>query len=274
MRVLVLSGGGSKGAYQAGAIATLSSKISWDGYCGVSVGALNAAFLAKWRTDHYGAQALVNMWRGIDNGDVKRWWWWPFNKRSIYSSAPLRMLVDENLDHSAIKISGKRLRVGAVSLTSGAYRLWTECDEDITEGVLASSAFPAGLEPVEARGELWADGGLRNVTPLKAAIDMGATEIDVIMCQPRGMAKAEIGGIIDVGIRSLDIMMNEIIETDLQVATLYNLLATCGETTKRYIPINVLRPTDPLEMSPLDFDRKGIASAITVGMRDAQRLIS
>lgn len=48
MRALVLSGGGVKGAFEVGVLRKLldEEKVDYDIYCGVSVGALNASFLA------------------------------------------------------------------------------------------------------------------------------------------------------------------------------------------------------------------------------------
>lgn len=49
MKILVLSGGGTKGAFQAGVLRELleeEPQLDYDGFVGISVGALNSAFLA------------------------------------------------------------------------------------------------------------------------------------------------------------------------------------------------------------------------------------
>lgn len=67
---LVLSGGGAKGCFQAGAVETLWSRgFRPDIICGVSVGALNAAKLAEGETDS--ATLLRSIWEGIAVGTYR-----------------------------------------------------------------------------------------------------------------------------------------------------------------------------------------------------------
>lgn len=62
MKALVLSGGGAKGAYEAGLTTTLIAEFGeqFDIICGTSIGAINAAFLAQ----DDGA-ALADLWHSI-----------------------------------------------------------------------------------------------------------------------------------------------------------------------------------------------------------------
>ena len=67
MRALVLSGGGAKGAYEAGLISTLIHEYheDFDIICGTSIGAINAAFLAQEKVDE-----LTTMWQTIENRNI------------------------------------------------------------------------------------------------------------------------------------------------------------------------------------------------------------
>ena len=69
-RALVLSGGGSKGAFEVGAIAHLinKKKLDFQLFTGTSVGALNAAFLGQARNHQELqelAEELTGLWLGI-----------------------------------------------------------------------------------------------------------------------------------------------------------------------------------------------------------------
>jgi NTE family protein len=74
---LVLSGGGARGAYQAGALLGLASilernrRTPFGIICGTSAGAINAAMLAC-RADSFrtGVARLVRLWRGIRVSDI------------------------------------------------------------------------------------------------------------------------------------------------------------------------------------------------------------
>lgn len=74
---LVLAGGGARGAYEAGALATLLPYLEERGerpgiVLGTSIGALNGAFLAA--TAHLSAEVatgkLIEAWRGVAFSDI------------------------------------------------------------------------------------------------------------------------------------------------------------------------------------------------------------
>ena len=69
---LVLAGGGARAAYQAGVVCylrELAPEIPYPIITGVSAGAINAAFLAG-HPGQYGAEALVDCWRNINQDKV------------------------------------------------------------------------------------------------------------------------------------------------------------------------------------------------------------
>jgi len=74
---VVLPGGGGRGAYEAGALSILLPALEARGeririYCGTSVGAINAAFLASRAelSPSDQAEALVTRWRELRKGDL------------------------------------------------------------------------------------------------------------------------------------------------------------------------------------------------------------
>jgi NTE family protein len=283
MRALVLSGGGAKGAYEVGAIKYLLGELNRDYgiLCGVSVGALNASFLSMYaRGDERKASTeLEQMWLTIDDRHVyRRWCLWPLSvlwRPSVFNSKPLQDLVRSNLEPARLQSSGKKLRVGAVDLGTGVYRTWNERDADIVDGVLASSAFPAFLTPVEIGGKLYTDGGVRDVTPLEDAFQLGATEIDVVVCSPAGVTGAfkNKPKTLDVALRALATMEAEIDRWDLKVADLYNQLAALHAVEgKRQVPIRVLRPTEDILENSLGFDPGKIVDNIQRGYNEAKKV--
>lgn len=289
MRALVLSGGGVKGAYQAGAIAHLvgDRNIPYDLVCGVSVGAINAAYLAQYPVNLLPAVAqeaawgLIELWKGIRTKHIRRHWL-PFSflqgffKGSLYSSAPLRKMLNKTLDPKRVLDSGRQLKIGAVSLTDGRYRFWHEYSPDLTQGVLASSSFPVALEYVNARKHLWTDGGTRNITPLKAAIDAGATDVDVVLTftGSKGSMSDQKPNLWERGRRELNIMINEIQENDLKICGLVNDLIDAGaDKEKKKINLRIIRPTRHLPINPLKVDPKQVELAIWRGRDDAREAV-
>lgn len=283
MRALVLLGGGSKGAYQVGAISHLIGErgVVYDMYCGVSVGALNSAMLSMFKEgDERNATAtLLKVWHGISTLAVKKSWR-PFGlihmlwKPSVYDSSPLIDLVKSTMDATKIRSSGKSLAVSAVSLNTGEFRTFWEDHPAIIDAVLASSAFPAMLTPIKIDGQLWIDGGLRSGNLLKSAIDKGIDSIDVIMTSPaeNPIEFSKDPNAVDVIVRSLDVISDEMMEADLRVTQLINRLVDAKRLDKKNIKLRVLRPKYRLPAKTLEFDPKEIKYMIDLGHNDALTL--
>ena len=104
-RALVLSGGTAKGAFQAGMLKGLAKQdtnLCFDIIRGVSVGALNAAFLAQHDTGpknfQKGVAALHEIWKKkIENDSVYVRRRGIFGKNSEYSTKPLETRLTADL---------------------------------------------------------------------------------------------------------------------------------------------------------------------------------
>jgi NTE family protein len=275
MRALVLSGGGAYGSFQAGVIKELMKKNKYDLICGVSVGALNGSFVSQYSNQVEAGLRLKKMWLSIDNRSVyKKWFFWPLSvlwKSSIYDSTPLKKLIKENISPALIK--DVVCSVGVVDHQTGKYStiVLNDMENEKVHGFIqASSAFPAFLNPFKYKGKTYYDGGLRNITPLTDAINLGGEKIDVVMCQPKGISRMTDRDpkVFGIAKRVIDILMSEIIENDIEIAKLHNRLLrnSCGDDDKRLIDINVYRPLDDLPIkSSLDFDPKKIKQSLAIG---------
>lgn len=293
MRALVLSGGASKGAYQVGVLKHLMGDLEthYDLVCGVSVGAINGAWLSMFPEGQEKPciEQLENLWRGLRTKDVYVSWVnlpgflrylgflvAPF-KSSIYNSRPIEELLKEKFDPKLIEKSGKQLKVGAVSLNSGLYKLFDQDHPEIVKAVAASAAFPTAFSPVEIDGEFWLDGGIKEVTPLKAAIQAGATEIDIIITasskrKPKDYTEAP--KLFTLAPRVLSLMSDEVLDNDVNRALELNDLIKEGAVIpgKRYIPMRVFRPEQSLTPNSLDFEQKYIAPMIDKGYQVAKEV--
>lgn len=281
MRALVLSGGGVKGAYQIGVLKHLIMDLGrqYDVLCGVSVGALNTSFLSMFSKEEEkeGFQSLLDFWLTVDNDKVWKSWC-PFGKvhalwlKSMYNSQPLIDTVHSRLKLDAIRKSGRKVCVGAVSLTTGEYKSFTQDDDSFVDGVLASSAFPSGLKPILIDGDLYTDGGVKHVTPLKEAIDLGADQIDVIMCSPPKNVSGydNNSSTIKLALRTIELMCDEITDADLKIAKLYNKIAYLDpDSGKKFIDMKIVRPDVDLVSDSLQFDKNEIKMMIDKGYKDA-----
>jgi len=219
----------------------------------------------------------LGLWSRVKNENVKKSWFmgalaalW---KRSVYDSTPLQKWIDSELDLDLLAKSGKLLRVGCTSWRTGQYTFATEKDPNIKKWVMASSSYPVFLLPVEIDGDLWTDGGLRNVTPLGEAIRLGADEIDVVMCSrpdvPSDWDWSKASAIPDFLMQSLGIMGDQVMMADLQVCGLKNDIAELNDKYKK-VKIRVLRPSVPLAVEAMDFSQEAVQRMIQIGYEDAQ----
>lgn len=174
INVLVLSGGGSHGAFGAGLLAGWRERDrpEFNVVTGVSTGALLAthAFLGTLQDD----ETLREVYTTVRDGDIfrKRWFFTlPFSS-SIATLAPLerliaRVVTDETIDRVG-HAGSRRLFVATTNMDEGRLKVWDltalarEEEYDTYRAVLlASSAVPGIYPPVELNGALHCDGGVR-----------------------------------------------------------------------------------------------------------------
>lgn len=290
---LVLSGGGARGAFQfrAEKYAREEKKYKWDVIAGVSVGALNGVILAM---EEYGR--LEKLWTTITNdkvytGSMSLWRILLralFGAKSILGNEPLWQILDRELERDKFKID---VKVGVVSLSTGEYQMlgpsdFTEFDE-FKRAVLASTAIPIIWAPVVVSPDLqnMVDGGVRNISPLADVLDADPEEIVIINCSPQEPGKAEttLGNIFDIGRRTLDVAMNEILAADVREFIRINEMVKQAEkhglTLKKengdpfkYFKCQLIEPDETLD-DTLDFSSAAIKRSMDAGWEKAKRVL-
>jgi len=278
---LVLSGGGSKGAFQVGALKYFAEQnYTYNKFCGVSVGAINAAHLAMHKDFAKGVESLERLWLDLNTESVHRRWF-PFGyfhalwKLSARDSSPLQELINCKFDIAKLRETGNKLYVGAVSLRTREYRLFDQDCPNIVEAIIGSSAFPGMLEPGYIEDQYWVDGGVRNVTPLKAAIQSGANKIDAIIASASvGVQLPEPKNVLNVLMTTLEILVDEVLINDIKMAEMYNRLLSVGALEdKRVIELRKVISLNPLPGDSLEFNPTDIKCMIAMGYEAARRQI-
>jgi NTE family protein len=286
---LVLSGGGAKGAFQVGAekYAREVKGYQWDIIAGVSVGALNGALLA---TESY--QRLFELWNTITRDQVLTGGFnlisiikLLFGAQSFLGNEPLRQLIEREFDPEQIQAD---LRIGAVDLVSGEYVQFTAGDPHLREALLASTAIPVVWTPVyvSPHYQSMVDGGVRNLSPLGDVLGEDPDEIVIINCNMQSPLVLDNPpkNILQIGLRTLDIMQNEMFINDLKVFKRINHLVMeaggYGVTLHnpkngkpyKYFECKVIEPDMPLG-DTLDFSQEHIQFALKQGVRRAREVL-
>lgn len=168
---VVLSGGGTKGAFQAGVIAQLGLKP--DLVVGTSIGAINAMV---W--NFKGQDEMAKTWHSVDSrSDWLGLNWSHGFLDGIYHSKPLRKWLDDVWISGTPRFKSYACRV---DMTTGALEYVPHDSIRYTDAVVDSGTVPVAMRP-EAE---YVDGGVREKVPLRFAVGAGCDEIHVVMCNP------------------------------------------------------------------------------------------
>lgn len=311
-KILVLAGGSVKGAYQAGVVrAVFEAGFRPDAIYGISAGSMNASFLVN----NFGIQALEND-GNIDFPqaavDLSEFWVKNINtpeslalRRGTYDlgmsairrnfeglldTTPLRDILHNNIQIRNLNSSPIQLKVGAVDIMNGSIIYADPTYEHFLDYVMASYAIPI-LMPVVNIGGLrkmaFLDGGLRDVAPIRKAMNDGATEIVCIACHTRNIEGGDFpyGNLLALVDRVMDIAVNECLNADLDWAEFRNeclpLDGSEGEfgilKGQSRIKLKIIRPQKPLNIDIQGFDQEDIQRMILLGYqhgRDEMALYS
>lgn len=209
-RALILGGGGAKGAFQVGMLKRLVEEEGLDFQIlrGVSVGALNAAYLAQAATGSGSLEALKTQLGALErlwteriegNSSVYNERFWGYVGAlawtdSLYDFSPLQNLIETDLDLERLRGSGRDFSVGVTSLVSGRYQEVRPSDPLFKAKLRASAAIPVIFPHVSLpeEEEAYVDGGARNITPLKSAFGAQPDELYVLMTSQASFANGEV----------------------------------------------------------------------------------
>ena len=180
----VLGGGGHLGAHEVGMLrALLERGIVPDLVLGTSIGAINGAVVADDPTPE-AAGRLEEVWTRIDSSDafaggiLGRIGTLVRTRTHLHDNDGLRAMLDDALGSRRIEDLMVPFQCVAASIESASEHWFTE--GPLTEAILASSAVPGILPPVQVGGEHFVDGGVVNSIPVGRALALGARTIYVM----------------------------------------------------------------------------------------------
>ncbi len=251
-RALVISGGGSKGAFAVGVIKRLQREypeLEFDIFVGTSTGSLMAPLVALGEMD-----MLENFYTNKKTEDIvitgnlgDR-----IGELSIFDTTPLQELVVNNYPdqrYAALLATGKKIFLNTVCLQTGDLVVFTNdthpkqgeyygvrtlvSGDHFRRAIMASASQPVFMPPIRVNlkvpGELhpqyqFVDGGVREYAGVQIAIDNGATEIFTILLssgQPDkdDSSRTNLFGILE---KTIDIFIDDVGVNDLVLPHQYN----------------------------------------------------
>lgn len=231
-----ISGGGAKIGFAVGVMEKMREKgIHPDLATGISSGSICTAALCYGDLDILKAMLLaIKSRKDVLNRQLFKVIWTLLSgfgqADGLYGMKTMRRKLDE-LPHQTPKICGI---VGYVELRSGEIIYVSTQDEGMTkdkflDAVQASCSIPGSMQTQRVGSEVRVDGGVKDVLPLKRIIKdpLQVEEIHVICLSPLKdplEPKAKLKGVLQVSMRSIDILVKEALLNDLETAEYYNEL--------------------------------------------------
>jgi predicted acylesterase/phospholipase RssA len=270
---LVVSGGGSRGAFAVGVIEVLWEKgWKFDIISGTSTGSLIASLATIDDIDE-----LVRIYTSVRTKDIIRLNWRRLFHDAIYDTKPLEKLIRKTMKgprYAALMLSPVRTLLCRVGFQSGRViygsqkgfvGAYTDVEawgnfEGYVKALLASTNEPTLMPPVQVGVETCFDGGVREVVPFRVVKALGAEKVVVIVNGPSEAAPSTdpFTHLLKIGPRAIDLMTTEIGNDDL--------VGIGAE-------VIVIRPTDPLPGSSLEFIPAEMQQLREIGQARAKEVL-
>jgi NTE family protein len=271
MKALVISGGGSKGAFAGGLAEYLINvcKQDYKIFIGSSTGSLlvpllsigeierlKVLFTSVTQKDIFNIcpfilkkvdgiyKTKINH-RGIVKMFMKK-------KKTFGETENLRSLIFKNITKSDFERICKKeviITVSNLNTMGVEYKEAKNCSYfDFCEWIWASASLIPFMSLVRKNGFEYADGGLGNIVPIYQAIQKGATDLDIIVLRniESGENKLPIRNALDLTSRAFSFMLNQIVTDDLIIGRL--------EGQNKKITLNFFYPEEQLTTNSLIFD--------------------
>ncbi len=247
MNALVISGGGSKGAFAGGIGEYLLNHCcrKYSIFVGTSAGSLLAPMLAAGQLER-----LKKVYTSIRHRDIFSTS--PFiiqkkgnicitrinhfntlkmflkGKKTFGETKNLRKLIRKTFredDYKYLRDSDKQVvvTVSNLSCNSVEYKSIHECEyEDFCDWMWISTNIVPFMSLVIKDGFEYADGGFGNFLPVHPAIELGASSVDAIVLRPENKMVKSLPSrnAFNVLLKSFDFMLNQIASDDILIGLL------------------------------------------------------
>jgi predicted patatin/cPLA2 family phospholipase len=275
MRVLVLEGGGMRGAYTAGVLEAFSEidggrGLRFDFVVACSAGACVAAsYLAgqprrnrRVYLDFLDGDKLVRYRRLATGGSV-------MDIDYLATEVTLRLCP---LDLVALRQSQTRLYIGVTDCETAQTRYLTNHEDDLVTAIRATCSLPFfSRNEIEYQGRLYVDGGVSDPVPVAKALALGATEVVLVLTssiEKRGR-KRRLFSLFDRVFSRSRAIRSSLSERHLRYREAAQVLAS----PPKGVRIDVVRPSRPLPVRRTTTRRCLLEAACDLGYQDGRAFL-
>ncbi len=290
-KALVISGGGSKGAFAGGVVEFLmkKKKKDYDMFLGTSTGSLMVSHLALKKIE-----ALKDLYTNVNqkaifsNSPFKvkivdgvkvisirhRNTFWNFlnGRKTFGESKNLRKLIKKNVTremYNEIRENKKEVVVTVSNLTANQieYKSILDCTyDDFCDWIWGSCNYVPFMSLLEKNNCQYADGGFGSLIPIREAILRGAKEIDAIILE------TEVTQINRMPAKNPFSLMLDVFDFMLEHVEKHNI--TIGKLSAKHndVKLNLYYTPTVLTTNTLVFDKEKMKKWWKSGYKYAKKL--
>ncbi len=195
----VLSGGGSKGLAEAGAIKFLEEQnIFPSQISGTSAGSIVAALYAWGKTP----EEILEFFKSIY---FFQWKHITLLKAGIIDSDSFKKYFEDIFHDATIADLKIPIHITATNMIKGELKVFSK-NTKVVDAVLASSAFPGVLSPYIINGKIYSDGGILNHFPTDLLKDKCDFIIGIYVSPINTIIAKDLNSIRSVTTRAFDLL--------------------------------------------------------------------
>jgi NTE family protein len=273
LKGLVISGGGAKFWYGAGALASLKKEgAEFDCVFGTSTGAICTMLWMQgnparaWdMADQVKPEDIIK-----DTYSLRKLGRLASHK-PLADNSPMLPTLQKLFPRHTLDFSFKSYAV-ATNLMTQKRKVFslTKNDPDIYRYIVASCAIPALLAPVRFNDDLiCVDGGAIDNTLLEPAIKAGCTEITLILLAEQSAYKCDPNDLFDVVNSTADGTVSRQAEQDLKLCAARNHMPGY-----KRIKVNLIRPKTKIPVALFSWSCEQAREAFDTGFTDALKMES
>lgn len=267
-RVLVIEGGGMRGAYANGVLTAFEKAgyHPWDAVVGTSAGGAMAAWYSAGQAEY-----AEGTWRYAQDPRILNYRRWVTRKGPLLDHDALFRIVYERehpLDVRAVQEAPWPVLVTVVDVATGICQYVDLRDGDVIDWLRATGRLPFGSNgPVTIGGRRWLDGGVIDPVPVRYAVEaLGAKHVTLLLNNPDRPRRPDPRWVLELAGRRYPALRDGIVHHQGIKSVSYGYADDPPDGAR----IDVVRPTQPTGLRRMSRDLEKIQAAIRQGHKDGR----
>ncbi len=267
--VLVLEGGGLRGAFVAGVLAEFEREgLRFSHVYATSAAAASAAYLLAGQIE-----GALRIWKDRTHGEQLISALHLLRGRGLMDIEGLVRVFQGELDARRVAASATQLRVAVTNCNTGRADHVAVSEQNLFQLLRATMALPVVYgRVVDVDGVPYIDGGIADAIPFQAPLALSPNRVIVVSTRPLGYRKAQVrfgGDLLRYNYRAFP----DVWPALRNRWECYNRTIGKLEALERLGQVEVIRPDAPLPASRMTRDRSRIIQTLELGRSAARTFL-